>query len=114
MTKVLLFVVLLPFAVQAASRSFLRLSGFVAPKAFVEVDTFEFDGDILELKLHKNTRNMNFRMVLEPHWGKKARRNQGSGFLKEYVLSARGQKERVNLRELKAPTRRLRMTILSP
>ena len=120
MTKVwlcssfLLAFLFVPLALRAdGAQGVLRLSAYVAPRAFVEVATISRNQDLIELKLQKNTQNLNFTMIV-------AAEDNGESWIRRpahslrYVFSALGQSRMINLKELKQRSRQIHMTVISP
>lgn len=117
MTKVLIFSLSILSLVPswAAQRAVLKLSGYVAPKAQILVQSFSVRDGTVELTLKKNTARLNFRMVLEPDQpGRSPLSIRVHRSAQQFVLSHRGESRKVDLRRLQAASRDIRMTILSP
>lgn len=108
--KVLSILILISASSQAAERGFLRLTGLVPPRAEVNVEDFDFDSDFVGLRLTKNMRRMNFRLLIKDHRG----RHKKNRLLRQFVLSQRGERRRLDLRPFKKSRRRVQLTVLSP
>jgi hypothetical protein len=110
MTKVLIAVMLISSHVLAGSVGSLRLAGYVPSRAFVNNIEISDSGEFLQLSLSKNTREINFRMLLEPV----KKRADNVNWRKFFILSQLDEKQRIDLRPFKDNVQQLKMTIVSP